>query len=260
MVRGEGLLRSKTNLTLSVIRTNLPKLQSLGLAEITPEGHVILEGINKTNEKLYANSKSPLKHIPIEVSTFVKTKLYSFFIRIHSLEGNQRKMYEKKHNRKEKLKQLASGRVSMKDYKSCINTYKKCQKNPDLIKGALEKSVLSLPGFAKYKDGSKDNKEKGSYWKQKLVSEGLIKSERRYRVFNDLKLPERGKNPRFGVSLIEVKSLLDNCLDPELRRKITYSTISKSLSKELVSGFYTTSKYDTSILYNIKNSLRKELL
>lgn len=244
VVKGSNLIRNKTGITLSVIKNNLPKLVDLDLVSLPTEGHVILEGTNKTNKKLYGSDY--VKHIPIEVSTFKLTKLYSYFIRIHSLERVQRRTYKRKQDRKEQLKHIESGFIPQGMYKRCISTYKKHLKDPSIVSGTLEKAVLSLQGFAKYKDDSSDNKSKGAYWKRKLVSNGLLTTKRRYEEIKSLRFNKRGKNQRFKPSSSAVKNMLSGTFNQEgLKGRVFYSAKHDKFFRELMSEFSTTSNYNS---------------
>ena len=244
VVSGANLIRNKTNLTLSVIKNNLPLLVESGVTKITSNGHVILEGVNKTNKKLYGSDY--VKHIPIEVSTFKLTKLYSYFIRIHSLERVQRRTYKRKQDRKEQLKHIESGFIPQGMYKRCINTYKKHLKDPSIVSGTLEKAVLSLQGFAKYKDDSSDNKSKGAYWKRKLVSNELLTVKRRYEEVKCLRFNRRVKNERFRPASSSVKNMLLNTFNQEgLKGRVFYSPKHDKFFRELMSEFSTTSNYNS---------------
>ena len=53
---------------------------------------------------------------------------------------------------------------------SCKKADKFVKDNPSSIKNILEKPVLSVQGYANYKDNSENNKSKGGYYKLKLIN------------------------------------------------------------------------------------------
>ncbi len=226
-VSGVGAIRSKAKVSKAVIDRLLPKLVGLELASVTPEGHVILHGCDKINKKLYGGKD--IKYVPFKSTTYKENKLYSYFIRIASLEDAQKKAYSRKRDIEKNKNLVESEKVSFSNYKKCMKDFKRFQNDPDIISGMMEKVVLSNQGYAKYKDETADNKSKGAYWKRKLVSSTLISSKRRW-CGTGLNSVLHGKSI---YSLTEVKKLIRKAVGEESNRYI-YSVRDQKIYKEKV--------------------------
>lgn len=249
LVAGKSLLRKRTGFSVKTIEKYSPMLVELGFMRFTPQGHVILDGVNKINTELYSErdskktKKSNIKYIPIKATTFTKTKTSSYFVRISSLEDNQIKTCKAKKDRKEKVFKLENDKVSStKELMSCKKTKKYVQENPNSIKGILENTVLSLQGFASYKDNSKDNKSKGSYYKRKLVNEGYISTQRRYVDVDELshlkvtlRTPRSYVNKaiRIYIKQTGVKGIFLNGVENKVQRELVSSFSCNVLSNSL---------------------------
>src|SRR5690606_20070647 len=86
LVSGYGLLRAKTNLSLSTIEKYMPILIEKGLCTLEENGDVSLLGNQKTKE-LYSCEKL----VPIVIDeNLVKTSLHVLAVRVKSAEDKQK--------------------------------------------------------------------------------------------------------------------------------------------------------------------------
>lgn len=165
-VSGYGLLRAKTNISLSTLKNYIPYLVELGLCEFTDKGFSML-GSNRL--KLDHNDKM----VPLVVSGKITDTSYNMMsVRFHSLTRQQERQIIKK----QRLSELKSqARYSSKAFKK----FKKAEKSGRYENFLHTEYVcLSNEGYAKIKDGEKDNKSRGEYWKRVAVQKGLVSSER----------------------------------------------------------------------------------
>lgn len=231
IISGVGVIRSKAKVSKSVIDRLLPMLIELEFAVKTEQGHVILHGVDKINKRLYGTKD--VKYVPFKTTTYKENKLYSYFVRIASLEDAQKKAYSKKRDIEKNINLVESEKVSFANYKKCIRDYKRFQKNPDIISGMMENVVLSNQGYAMYKDLTADNKSKGVYWKRKLTSEGLVSSKRRWSL-TELNFALKGKNL---YSLSEAKSVIRNSVEDKDVSRYIFSVRDQKIFREEIASF-----------------------
>lgn len=181
-VSGFNILRSKTNLTLHTLKKYVPILIDMGLCYFNHIGNFVLIGNNKTNT-LY-NSK---KIIPIKIGKNLTDTAYNCIsIRIHSAQKQQQKQIIKKQNQKELLSQVANPKNS-KSYRQAVKLKKQLN---GLEIEITDKTVLSNKGYAVIKDGTTDNKSKGSYWKNVLKNKGIVETKRQYKKIRKISIEE----------------------------------------------------------------------
>lgn len=208
-VSGYGLLRNKTNISLPTLKKYVPILIDMGLCSFHNNGDFVMLGGQKVKE-LY----SSYKMIPIKIGeNIIKTQYNCLSVKCHSEQRQQLTMISKKTHRRDLLKQL-SNPTSLKGLKASKRIESKFGKKIEII----DNVVMSNQGFASLKDGSENNKSKGSYWKSRLVKNGIIKSTRRY---------ELGEKMSYGAYL-QYKKLF-------FVKGMTY--VKGTVAKELVSGF-----------------------
>lgn len=189
-----GLLRAKTNISLSVLEKYVPQLIELHLCKFDEQGNFIMKGAKllresynykfKEGKKVYDNS---VKMIPLVIGeTFIETSYNMASPRFHSLKDKQ----EKQINSKKKLCELQSqgaNTTNITKYKAYKSALRKGKfDNLHLT----ENVVLSNQGYAKLKDNSIDNKSKGEYWKQVYIKKGLVKSERNFEKVQKMSFAE----------------------------------------------------------------------
>jgi hypothetical protein len=233
-VSGYGLLRNKTNISLPTLKKYVPILIDMGLCSFHSNGDFVMLGGEKVKE-LY----NSYKMIPIKIGeNIIKTQYNCLSVKCHSEQRQQLTMISKKTHRRDLLKQL-SNPTSLKGLKSAKRVEAKFGKKIEII----DNVVMSNQGFAFLKDGTENNKSKGSYWKSRLVKNGIIKSTRRY---------ELGKKMSYGAYL-EYKKLF-------FYKGMTYSN--GRLAEELVSGFSAVDLINNSIpkvektVSSVKNTVK----
>lgn len=170
-IGGYSLLRSKTNLSLSVIQKYVPMLINMGLCSIDSSGNVSIAG----NDKL--KSKFNNKLVPIRIGkNFIDTSYNTISVRLSSEERQQRIQIGIKTHRRDLLLQLNDPKTAA--------AYKEAKRVVDKYGSSIsvtECVVMSNAGFAALKDGTQNNKHKGAYWKKKLKQKGLISTKRRFK-------------------------------------------------------------------------------
>jgi len=177
-VSGYSLLRAKTKMSINTLKKYVPALIEKGLCHFDLNGDFVLLG-NKKVKELYTR-----KLVPIVIGeSFLDTALKVMSVRIHSKEGYQKKEIAKKLTRSEQLKQV----VDKSNTNAGKRALKRSVKDESVI---IEKTVLSLQGFSKLKDGTLDNKSKGYYWKKKLKVKGLVKTSRRFEEIEKMSFSE----------------------------------------------------------------------
>lgn len=192
VVSNYGLLRNKTNLSLSVLQKYIPILEGMGLCHFA-NGNFFMLGSNKIDEE-YSKGRENAKMIPIVIGTYTETQYYSLSVRVHSEHKQQTTMIKKKTHKRDLLKQLQSLRNSTDNF-MCKADYKKALKVEEEYK-ELEKEgkkvllistpVLSCKGYAKLKDGSENKRIKGLYWKKKLMEKTSLETKRRFKYIRKM--------------------------------------------------------------------------
>lgn len=174
-ISGYSLLRAKTNMSLHVIEKYVPTLIEIGLCFIDNNGDFVLLG-NQYVKDLY----NSYKLIPIRIGKNVAdTALNVMSVRAFANEGEQQKQYRKKLTRSVIISQGIDPKNNKKlrDAKTTLKRFGE-------ITYLNEKTVLSNGGFGLLKHGAKNNiknlKSSGSYWKRKLKSKGIIKTQRQF--------------------------------------------------------------------------------
>lgn len=182
-VSGYSLLRAKTKISLNTLKKYVPVLIEMGLCNFDVNGDFILLGNTKL-KKMYSR-----KLVPVLIGkSLLETSYNVISVRLHSKESYQKKEIAKKLTRSEQLKQ---GSVPHRLLNA--NAGKRALKysySESEEKAIIEKTILSLQGFSKLKDGSLDNKSKGFYWKNKLKQKGLVKTKREFTKKEKMSLEE----------------------------------------------------------------------
>lgn len=169
------LLHKTTGISEKTLKKYIPELEKLNLCNFSKYGGFYLTGNNKVNS-VFKSGKT--KFVKIKIGTIAETALCSFFVRIKSLENTQINKIAK-HQRQINIIARAEKGYALKS--SERKTMKSLIKNEITIgklKTHCDKVVLSNEGFAKLKTDQNDKKQKGHYWKSKLVKSGMIKTKR----------------------------------------------------------------------------------
>lgn len=188
-VAGFSLLRSKTNLSLTVIKKYVPVLIDMGLCSINEFGDVCILGNNKSNE-IYGNKKI----VPVRLGkNLTETSYNAMSVRLHSEERQQMHQIEIKTHRRDLIKQMDNPR-SLKD----LQKAKRIVKKHGLEINVTECVVLSNQGYAYLKDGT-DGKHKGAYWKKKLKQSGIITTRRRFERVKKMSFTEYKQYKKYSI-------------------------------------------------------------
>jgi hypothetical protein len=170
-------LREHTGLSITTLRRYIKVLSNEGFCSFDSQGNFCLVGGNKINKKYKSK-----KLVKIEIGTYQETKLFSFKVRILSMEKQQRNIIDtrdelnKINGRKKK-----NYRVSAKE-ENFYNIWSEKQTTDYLNKETyIAKTVLSNQGYSKLKFGKTKTKASGLYHKKKLVEAGIIKVRRKFK-------------------------------------------------------------------------------
>lgn len=175
-VSGYALLRAKTGVSLSTLKKYVPLLIELNLCYFDKNGDFVLRG----NKKL--KDQYGMKLIPIVIGkNLIETSYNVISVRIFSKERQQKRRIRIKRTRSELLMQ-ADNPKTLKGYKKIKRLLKRDAK----VEEYNEKIVLSLEGFSVLKDGDRDNKSRGFYWKNKLKQKGLVKTTRNFEKIEEM--------------------------------------------------------------------------
>lgn len=179
-VSGYSILRAKTNLTLHSLKKYVPILIELELCFFDSNNDFVLIGNDKIKKRLKSN-----KIVPILIGkNIIHTAYNVYYVRLHSNERKQKKAIEKKHNQRELLK-LKDNPRTLKELKAI----KRLQRKGDKGGFFIDKCVLSIKGFS-YLKFTEENKQKGNYWKKKLIDKKLVSTKRRFEVIKKMSYKE----------------------------------------------------------------------
>lgn len=212
-VSGYALLRSQTNLSLNTIKKYVPILIDMGLCSIDSDGNVLLLGNRKTKE-IYGN-----KLVPIQIGiNLTKTAYNCMIVRLKSAEKQQLHQISVKNHRSELLRQGKNPK-NLKQYQQAKKLIKKLGTSKIEVNSNV---VLSLQGYATLKDGTKDNKSKGSYWKKIMKNNCGLKTKR---VFTKV-----AKMSKDEYSFLKSSNILE--------KNAVFSSQTSSLYLESISSFF----------------------
>ena len=170
-VSNYNLIRNYTGLTLHSIKKYTDILIEMNLCYFDNNGNFIIKGNNKL-KKDYTR-----KLIPINIGkNLVDTSYNSFLVRLHSNEQKQLKAIASKTHQRV-LKSKKEEELTYSDIKQLKSLKKKKE-----VGFFTDKSVLSVKAYAVVKDGSKNNKSKGLYWKRKMIQKNLIETKRQFEI------------------------------------------------------------------------------
>ena len=203
-VEGINLLRKETNLSLSVLNKYVPMLIELGLVKINAKGGAEVMGNNRLRDiycapdtytdskgRTRVNSKAgTVKLVPVVISDkFLDTSYNAASVRLHSSERKQQRTSAFKTRQLQLVKAFYRNDPSLTagERKKAQKIILKLGENKISI---TNESVMSLQGYAKLKDGSKNNKSKGQYVKKKLLEKGLITVTRRFKPIREISFSE----------------------------------------------------------------------
>ena len=223
-------LKTKTNLSITTLRKYIKILSKEGLCNFDKAGNFVLKGNNKLNKE-YKKKKL----VRVKVGSYKQTRLFSFAVRIRTMERLQKKAIDRKN---EQNKILARQRKGYGITKREKNFLKSCEMYKSEVDYNNAKTVLSNQGYSKLKKGYKASKSVGNYWKKQLVSAGIIKTERQFKFL------------RKGTKL-------DYLENREFDRTIVFKN--GKLYKELIPSFTTNTEAKKEV-YKKKNYLQFDMI
>lgn len=167
-------LKQATNLSITTLKKYIPILQKEGLVYFDTVGNFCILGNNKIN--ILYKKKGRTKLVPIEIAkTFKETKLFSFRVRIKSMEQTQKNAIDLKSHRNNLIAKAQKRQFLTKlEFKQLKNITKRKLSVDNLN----DKVILSIQGYYKLKSGKRNNSNNGQYWKAKLQTAGIIKTRR----------------------------------------------------------------------------------
>lgn len=167
-------LKKATNLSITTLRKYIPKLQHLGLVKFDSAGNFCILGSNKINKQY---KKGKLKLVPIQIGTFTETKLYSFRVRIFKMEQQQKNRIDRRDRLSNIIERKKNNRFLSKSQFAQFKAMTDLDWEYYGSKTFEANTVLSNLGFSKLKGSGN-----GAYWKQQLISAGIIKTKRNIKV------------------------------------------------------------------------------
>ena len=165
-------LKTKTNLSVTTLRKYIKQLVKLGVCYFDSVGNFVLKGNNKLNKE-YKKEKL----VRVKVGSYKQTRLFSFFVRIRTMERLQKKAIDRKHEQNKILARQRKGYCITKREKNFLKSCEMYKSEGDYN----AKTVLSNQGYSKLKKGYEASKSVGYYWKKNLVSAEIIKTERQFK-------------------------------------------------------------------------------
>lgn len=183
-IKGYSLLHKRTGISLRTLKKYCQVLIDLGILRFELNGDVSLLGGNKINTK-YHNKKGA-KYVPIEISSYIETKLNSYYIRVYANEQAQKNRIDKIHDQNKILSRLENNMwLPEKNFVKALALQDAGVTCQSLTKNYIDKTVLSNCGFGKLKTGERNKPTKGEYWKRKLLVNGKIASRRSLEKIKD---------------------------------------------------------------------------
>lgn len=180
-VSGYSLLRRETNISLHSLKRYVPELIKLKIAWFDDNGDFVLLGNEKT-KKIFQSYKLA----PICIGkNLIETSHYAVSVRIHSEIRQQERMIAKKQDQRD-LQRLYR---KLDQYPNMIIDGKTRKKLAKLQLNDIEltdKPVISNKGYALIKNGVRNNKPMGVYWKRVLKRKGVVSSSRRFRLIRPI--------------------------------------------------------------------------
>lgn len=218
IVSNYNLIRHYTGLTLHSIKKYTDILIEMDLCYFEENGNFVIRGNNKL-KKEYTR-----KLVPILIGkNLIETSYSSYAVRVHSNSRQQQKSIDKKTHQRV-LKSKKEEDLTCSDIKQ-LKRLKKKQERGFFI----DKSVLSVKGFAVVKDDSINNKSKGQYWKQKLIKNNFVETTRRFSILRKMKKSSFEKEKHFLPKIL--KHYKGN-LVKEIVSEINVKTITKNRVKK----------------------------
>ena len=186
-------LKTKTNLSVTTLRKHIKQLVKLEVCYFDSVGNFVLKGNNKLNKE-YKKEKL----VRVKVGSYKQTRLFSFFVRIRTMERLQKKAIDRRHEQNKILARQRKGHCITKREKNFLKSCEMYKSEGDYN----AKTVLSNQGYSKLKKGYEASKSVGYYWKKKLVSAEIIKTERQFKFLRKGTLLDYLQNREFDRTIV----------------------------------------------------------
>lgn len=223
-------LKTKTNLSVTTLRKYIKQLVKLEVCYFDSVGNFVLKGNNKLNKEYKKRKLTRVK-----VGSYKQTRLFSFAVRIRTMERLQKKAIDRKNEQNKILARQRKGYCITKREKNFLKSCEMYKSEGDYNNA---KTVLSNQGYSKLKKGYEASKSVGYYWKKNLVLAGIIKTERQFKFL------------RKGTKL-------DYLENREFDRTIVYKN--GKIYKELIPSFTTNTEAKKEV-YKKKNYLQFDMI
>ena len=204
-------LKSKTKLSVTTLRKYIKQLVKLEDCYIDSVGNFVLKGNNKLNKE-YKKEKL----VRVKVGSYKQTRLFSFFVRIRTMERLQKKAIDRRHEQNKILARQRKGHCITKREKNFLKSCEMYKSEGDYT----AKTVLSNQGYSKLKKGYEASKSVGYYWKKNLVSAEIIKTERQFKFLRKGTLLDYLQNREFDRTVVFKKGKIYKELIPSFTTNI----------------------------------------
>ena len=204
-------LKTKTNLSVTTLRKYIKQLVKLEVCYFDSVGNFVLKGNNKLNKE-YKKEKL----VRVKVGSYKQTRLFSFFVRIRTMERLQKKAIDRRHEQNKILARQRKGHCITKREKNFLKSCEMYKSEGDYN----AKTVLSNQGYSKLKKGYEASKSVGYYWKKKLVSAEIIKTERQFKFLRKGTLLDYLQNREFDRTIVFKKGKIYKELIPSFTTNI----------------------------------------
>lgn len=199
-------LKTKTNLSVTTLRKYIKQLVKLEVCYFDSVGNFVLKGNNKLNKEYKKRKLTRVK-----VGSYKQTRLFSFAVRIRTMERLQKKAIDRKGEQNKILARQRKGYCITKREKNFLRSCEMYKSEGDYNNA---KTVLSNQGYSKLKKGYEASKSVGYYWKKNLVSAGIIKTERRFKFLRKGTLSDYLQNREFDRTIVYKKGKIYKELIP----------------------------------------------
>ena len=186
-------LKTKTNLSVTTLRKYMKQLVKLEVCYFDSVGNFVLKGNNKLNKE-YKKKKL----VRVKVGSYKQTRLFSFAVRIRTMERLQKKAIDRRHEQNKILARQRKGHCITKREKNFLKSCEMYKSEGDYN----AKTVLSNQGYSKLKKGYEASKSVGYYWKKNLVSAEIIKTERQFKFLRKGTLLDYLQNREFDRTIV----------------------------------------------------------
>ena len=204
-------LKTKTNLSVTTLRKYIKQLVKLEVCYFDSVGNFVLKGNNKLNKEYNKE-----KLVRVKVGSYKQTRLFSFFVRIRTMERLQKKAINRKHEQNKILARQRKGYCITKREKNFLKSCEMYKSEGDYN----AKTVLSNQGYSKLKKGYEASKSVGYYWKKNLVSAEIIKTERQFKFLRKGTLLDYLQNREFDRTVVFKKGKIYKELIPSFTTNI----------------------------------------